>query len=472
MHKARRQASSRVADFLAHPRRALWTLSLPILGGQVIHTFYSIVDMIFVGWVGPDAVTALAFNVPLVFFAMGMTMGLSSGVTAVVAQALGGRDKARADNTAEHAVVLGLAIGAPLVVIGLTWGPQLLSVLGARGDVSVLAWSYFQVICWGMIFSTLSAFFRGILAGEGDTLRPMLIMGMGMVLNIILDPVFIFAFGLGVRGAAYATVISQLIVFSTFVYLIFLRRSTFVQFRLRYFQFKTAILVAIFQIGVPASISFVFMSMGQGIYNKILSSFSQYAVAAYQIAGRVEMIYFMPVIAIATGVVTLAGMFYGAGEYGRLREIVRYAIQWAVVIGLVAVVLIYPSAPVIMQIFKPSDEILAYGVNYLRIIVLIFPFVPIGVISGRVMQGLGKGLPFMVLSFLRVIAIGTPLAAIFTYVFEKPIEWVWFAMISGGLVSMVVGLIWLGASLRQAERRPRPDKVLKEAPEPALKGAA
>lgn len=470
MQKARRQDNSRVAAFLAHPRGALWKLSLPILGAMAIHTLYSVVDMMFVGWVGPDAVTALAFNMPLVFMAYGVTMGLSTGVTAVVAQAIGGRDKARADNTAEHAVVLGLVIGTAFAVVGLVWGPRLLAVLGTRGDVNVLAWSYFQVICWGLIFSVLSAFFRGILAGEGDTMRPMLIMGTGMVLNIILDPVFIFGLDQGVRGAAIATVISQVIVFGIFIYIFFLRRATFVRFQLRYFRFRASILAAVFRIGVPASLSFIFMSLGQAAYNRILSSHSHYAVAAYQIAGRVEMIYFMPVFAIAAGLVTLVGMFFGAGEYGRLREIIRYAIERCVVMGLVAVVLIYPLAPVVMKIFRPSEEILAYGVTYLRIIVIIFPFAPLGIISGRAMQGMGKGLPFMVLSFLRVIAVGTPLAALFTYFLHKPIEWVWFAMISGGLVSMVVGVLWLLSTLRQAERLPRP-AVPPEAPQPAVEVA-
>ena len=470
MHKASRQDQSRVADFLANPRKALWQLSLPILGGMIIHIFYSVVDMMFVGWVGPDAVTALAFNMPLVFMAYGITMGLSTGVTAVVAQAIGGRDKARADNTAEHAVVLGLVVGFPLVAAGLLWGQQLLAVLGAVGDVNTLAWSYLQVICWGMIFSVMSAFFRGILAGEGDTMRPMMLMGGGMVMNIILDPLFIFGLDLGVRGAAFATVVSQVMVCLIFVYLIFIRRSTFVRFRLRYFRFRTAILMGIFKIGLPASLSFVFMSLGQAAYNKILSSYSQYAVAAYQIASRVEMIYIMPIFAIAAGLITLVGMFFGAGEYGRLREIIRYTIQRTVFLGLVAAVLIYATAPAIMQIFRPSEEILTFGVTYLRIIIIIFPFAPIGIISGRVMQGMGKGLPFMVLSFIRVMAVGAPLAAVFTYVLHKPITWVWFAMISGGLVSMVVGVLWLLATLRRAEQLPRPVAPT-ETPAPAVEGA-
>ncbi len=164
-------------------------------------------------------------------------------------------------------------------------------------------------------------------------------------------------------------------------------------------------------------------------------------------------------------------MFFGAGEFDKLRGIIHYAIGRCIIIGLAATILIYSLAPTIMKIFRPSEEILTYGITYLRIIVIIFPFAPIGMISGRVMQGMGKGLPFMVLSFLRVIAVGTPLAAGFTYILHKPIEWVWFAMISGGAVSTVVGVLWLLSSLRRVESLPRKEVEPLQAPEAAVERA-
>ncbi len=121
---------SQLARFLADPPRALWRLSLPILGGMTIHTLYSVVDMVFVGWVGPQAVAALAYNMPLLFFGIGITIGITSGVTAVVAQAIGAEDKSRANNTAEHALALGLVIGLGLALAGLIWGRELLALLG------------------------------------------------------------------------------------------------------------------------------------------------------------------------------------------------------------------------------------------------------------------------------------------------------------------------------------------------------
>ncbi|MEE9162243.1 MAG: MATE family efflux transporter [Candidatus Neomarinimicrobiota bacterium] len=470
MQKSAGTEQSRVAGFLANPRKALWQLSLPILGGMAIHTLYSVADMIFVGWVGAEAVAALAFNMPLIFFAYGTTMGLSSGATAVVAQALGGKDKTRADNTAEHAVFLGIGLGAGLTVMGLLWGSPLLAVLGAKGEIHALAWRYFQVIAMGISFSVLSAFFRGIMAGEGDTIRPMTLMGGGMVLNLVLDPIFIFGLNLGVRGAAIATVVSQFLVFLIFIYLIFLRRTTFVEFRLRHFRYRPAILSGIFRIGLPASLSFVIMALGAAVFNRILSGYSHHAVAAYQIGGRIEMIYLMPIIAISTGAVTLVGMFYGAKEYGHLRAIIRYAIERAILFGLLAAAVIYPLAPQIMMIFKPSPEILEIGVSYLRINALAFPIAPLGMISARVLQGMGRGLPFLVITFLRVLALSAPIAILFTYVLHLPVTYVWFAMVISIAIASTTGVVWLLTVLRQTEQLPQAEPAV-PAPEPAVEGA-
>ena len=454
MTTAHPRGDTRLDEFLANPTKAVWKLSLPVMGGMVIHTLYSVVDMLFVGWVGPDAIAALSFNMPLVFFAFGITMGLSTGVTALIARSIGAKDKNRADNTAEHALVLGLALGIPMTAAGLLWGPQLLELMGAKGDINALAWSYFKIMSMGLLFTVLSAFFRGILVGEGDTIRPMTVMGGGMLVNIILDPIFIFWLDLGVAGAAYATVISQVGVLAIFVYLILHQETTYVQFRWRHFKYTNTIMLAIFRIGLPASLSFVIMATGAAVFNKILSTFSFHAVAAYQIGSRFEMIAFMPVIAIATGCVTLVGMFYGAQEYDKLRIVVKYTLSRAVMIGVSAALIIFPFAPQLVSIFKPSPEILEHAVSYLRINAFAFALMPLGMISGRVMQGLGKGAPMLVITTLRIIAIGAPLAAYFVLVLDKTVIWVWYSMLISMVVGATVGITWLSSTLRNLENLP------------------
>lgn len=443
---------SRLKEFIDNPKKALWKLAVPMMFGMMIQTVYMIVDMIFVGQVSADSLTALAFNMPLLFFGLGITFGLGSGVTAVVAQFIGAEDKKNADNSAEHGIVLGIILGVVFTFAGLRWGESILSVIGVPVEMKYLAWSYFRIIVLGYIFMVLSVFFRSILSGEGDVKTPVIIQGSGTILNIILDPILIFGFGLGVQGAALATVLSQACVALAFVYLLFVKKHAYVTFALRDFSFSMNILKKIFTIGMPASFSMVIMSLGGGTFNRILVSFTSDAVAAFQVGGRVEHAVFVPFISIATGLVTLVGMFFGAKRLDLVRQIIKYGMSRAAVIGVVFALIFFVLAPVIMTAFTDSDNIVQLGTRYLRIIVFSYPFIPIAMISGRVLQGLGFGMPIFIVTFLRVILLSISLASFFVFVLDKSVEWVWIAQLISTLVSALVALLWLRWGLQKVEK--------------------
>jgi len=443
---------SRLKEFIDNPKKALWKLAVPMMFGMMIQTVYMIVDMIFVGQVSADSLTALAFNMPLLFFGLGITFGLGAGVTAVVAQFIGADDKKNADNSAEHGIVLGIILGVVFTFAGLCWGEVVLSAIGVPEKMLPLAWSYFRVIVLGYIFMVLSVFFRSILSGEGDVKTPVIIQGSGTILNIILDPILIFGFGLGVQGAALATVLSQACVALVFVYLLFVKEHAYVTFAMRDFRFSGDILKKIFAIGMPASFSMVLMSLGGGTFNRILVSFESDAVAAFQVGGRVEHAVFVPFISIAAGLVTLVCMFYGAKRLDLVRQIIKYGMSRAVVMGALFALCFFFLAPVIMTAFTDSDNIVQLGTRYMRIIVFSYPFIPIAMISGRVLQGLGFGMPLFVITFLRVILLSVSLASFFVFVLGKSVEWVWIAQLISVLVSASIALLWLRWGLRRVEK--------------------
>jgi Na+-driven multidrug efflux pump len=151
---------SRLEKYLSNPAMGLWKLAIPVMAGMGIQTIYSIVDMIFIGRLSGNAIAAVAFNMPLFFFVLGLTFGLGAGVTASIARFIGAKDKINADNTAEHAVVLGLGVSVVLTIVGLIYGKPILISIGATPDVVDLSWSYLRVICIGLPFMVLSAFFR------------------------------------------------------------------------------------------------------------------------------------------------------------------------------------------------------------------------------------------------------------------------------------------------------------------------
>ncbi len=450
-------SGSRLSSFLDNPKKALWTLAIPIMFGMGIHTLYNIVDMLFIGRLGGDAIAGVAFNMPIFFLMLGLTMGLGSGVTASIARFIGQKNKSGADNSAEHAIAMAACISGIFTLLGLYYGKDILAILGAEGDILLLGWDYLSMIVLGLPFMVFSGFFRSILAGEGDMKFPMMVAGLGTILNIILDPIFIFnledygniGLGMGVKGAALATVVSQLSVFLIFIYMLFIKEHAYITFNLKDFSPSRFILWDIVKVGLPASLSMIIMAIGQGVFNKILIQYSSQTVAAYQVAGRLDMLIFLPIFAIAGGMTTLVGMFYGAKEIRALNQIIRYGILSAFFITLVSSAFVYLFADIFSSWFTKDQEIIDVSVGFLRLLSLIYPLVAIAITSGRVMQGLGKGLPVLIITVIRVLGISAPLAIYFSFILDKPVEWNWYAMMIAAAVSFIIAIYWVRFELNK-----------------------
>ncbi len=448
------KGSKRLELFLENPYKGLWTLAFPVLAGMGIQTLYTIVDMIFIGRLSGNAIAAVAFNMPLFFFVMGLTVGLGSGVTASIARFIGAKDKVNADNSAEHALIIGGIISILLTSIGFIFGKDILLNIGATEDVVDLSWSYLRVICIGLPFMVFSAFFRSILAGEGDTKFPMTVAALGTVLNIILDPIFIFSLNLGVAGAAWATAISQIVVFVIFVYMLFVKEHSYIQFRMKDFTPSLFILRDIIKVGLPASMSMVIMSFGQLIFNKILVNFSTDVVAAYQIGGRIDMVIFLPMMAIAYALTTLVGMFFGAKRFGKLKQIIIYGLSRSFLIAFMTSSIVYFTAPFLVKVFTYNSLIQETAVTYLRLMAMVYPFVAVALPCGRILQGFGLGLPMLVITLIRVLLVATPLSWFFIFVQGRPVEWVWYSMMTSAGVSFIVALIWVSLAIRKYSAQP------------------
>ncbi len=455
----RNNDESRLEEFLDKPERALWTIALPVMAGMAIQTMYSIVDMLFIGRLGGDSITAVAFNMPLYFFVMGITFGVATGLTSSISRAIGAEDKKRADNAAEHGLLIGLFLGVTLTVAGLLLGKDVLSMLGAPDEMLEESWSYLKVTCYGMTFIVFAIVFRSILAGEGDMKFPVMVAAIGTILNIILDPIFIFeledyggiGLGMGVEGAALASVVSQTIVFSIFVYMLFWKEHSYISFDLKNFNFSTSLMKEILWVGIPSSISMIIMSFGQAVFNYILvDGYGPDSVAAYTISGRLDMLLFLPIMGIATGLVTVVGMFTGANRMDKVRSIIVYGISRAFAIVAVASTIVFILAPYIMGLFTDDPLIEEIGVGALRTLCFAYPFVGIAMPCGRIMQGLGRGFPVLVITALRVLLISAPLA----YYFANngyEIVWIWYSIAISIGVSAIVGPIWVWKTIENME---------------------
>ena len=436
------QKESRLKSFLNNPTQALWSMALPIIAGMMVQTLFNVVDIMFIGWLGADEVAAVAFVSPLFFIIIGLTVGLGAGVTASIAQYIGKKDKKNADNCAEHAILLGIAISVLLTILGVYFGRDLLILLGAYDYILDTAHSYLKILTFGIGGVVFSLFFRAILAGEGETKIPMIIGLVGTISNVILDPIFIFLLEYGVDGAAIATVLSQVIMLAMYFIVIFVMKKTFISFNFRHFRYTPNILNMIFKVGIPSSLSMLIISFGQAVLNKILINYGPEEVAAYQIVSRIDMLLFMPCLGIAIALTTIVGMFFGAKEFSKLIWIVKYGISRAVIITIVNVVILYLSAEMILPVFTTNPTVLEVGITYLQIIVLVYPAVAVSVICARICQAFGEGMPLLVVTTIRVLMITAPLALYFEQI-GKPIIWVWYAQVLAIVIATGISFLFL-----------------------------
>ena len=436
------QKESRLDAFIANPYKSMWKMAMPIIAGMMVQTLFNVVDIMFIGWLGADEVTAVAFVSPLFFIIIGLGVGIGTGTTATIAQYIGQKDKENAEKTASQTILIGFLSTIFLTVLGVIYGEGLLSILGADGEILSIAYSYLRILTFGLGLVIFSMFFRAILAGEGETKIPMIIGLIGTVLNLILDPILIFTFDYGVRGAAFATIISQIAMVASYLFIIFVKKSTYISFNIRNLSLDNYIISKIFQIGIPSSLSMLIISFGQVVMNKILVNYSTEAVAAYQIVSRLDMLLFMPILGIAISLTTIVGMFYGAKEYKKLLSVVYYGINRAVIITTISVILFFMLAKNILPIFSSNLMVIDIGVTYLKVIILAYPAVGISVICSRVCQALGQGVPLLITTTTRVLILTAPLSYYFYYI-GKPLEWVWYSQVFAILIAAIISYAWM-----------------------------
>lgn len=446
------QKKTPLKTFLSNPVKSMWSLAIPIMVGMGIQTLYTIIDMIFIGRLGGDAIAAVAFNMPIFFFVMGLSFGLGNGVTASIARFIGAEDKVNADNSAEHALVFAFIISAVLTLLGLLYGKRILIFMGCTKEILPLAWDYLRISCYGISFGIFSGFFRSILAGEGEMKLPMIVAGLGTVLNTILDPIFIFYLDYGVAGAAWATTISQIIVWCIFVYMLFIKNLTYIKFKLKDFSPSSYIVLDIVKVGVPVSMSMIVMALGQLVFNRLLINYSTSAVAAYQIGGRIDMLVFLPIFGIASALTTIIGMFYGANEIDKIKFISWYGIKSSVIITTFCSIFLFMFAPTVISVFTSDTNIQDISIYYLRTISILFPFISIGLTIGRILQGLGTGMPSLIITVIRVIGVAGPLAYYFTFVLNKPVEWIWYSMFISGIFATLISITWINLAFKKLSK--------------------
>ena len=445
--------TDKLEEFIKNPKLSLWKLSIPMMLGMSVQAIYMLIDTAFIGrWVGWQALTGLGVVFPALFIIMGITFGLGSGSTTVIAQSIGEQNKEKADSFAEHTIILGIFLSFIFIIVGLLFGENILSSQGAKSESLNYASDYFFIMIIGTPFMILGIFFRSILSGEGDTILPMKILGFGTILNIVLDPPLIAFYQ--IKGAAAATVISQFVVFIMFAYIMVFKKKNYLTLNFKEFKFNKTHLFQIFKIGIPSALSMLIMSIGLFIYNIILSKTGspESAIAAYATAHRIEHLFFIPIISIATSMITLVGMFYGAKRYDLIHTVLIHCIKYAIIISILFGLFFYFFSNKILPIFINDTDVINIGISYFNIFSFAIPFVTLSMICSRTIQGLGKSYPMFIITCLRVILISCSLGWYFIEVRNMPIEYAWVSILISCISAAIISSIWLIFELKKLKK--------------------
>ena len=412
-----------------------------MIAGMTVNTVYVIVDTAFIGTLGTEALAAATFVAPLVFLTMALTMGIGTAVTALVAQAVGREDAPSADAAAGTAISVGSALGVAFGVLGLLAERWMLERLGAQGVVTDLAVQYFRVFAAVMPLFFVSVVLRSILTGEGDAKTPMVVLAIATFVNLGLDALFIFLFGMGLTGAALATVAAELFSATAFAILLLRREHAFVRLRLEALRPSRATLAALFQLAIPIAASMVVMSVGTMLYNRLLASFGAIAVAAYGAASKVDMIVILPIFGLSGAAVTVVGMFAGAGRPDLVRSTALYTYRWAITLAAVIGGAAFVGSGSILGIFTDDPTAIEIGRTYLGFMIFAYPMMAVGMTTGRILQGLGHGFPALLITTIRVLLVGAPVAYVSVHVFGRSIEGVWTGILTGGACATVTSIL-------------------------------
>ena len=419
-------------------------LSVPMMVSMLVQALYNVVDSIFVSHVSENALTAvsLAFSLQNVMIAVGVGTGV--GVNALLSKSLGEKDQARANQTAENGIFLSLCSYAVFLLIGLTCMKPYFYAQTSDMDIARQGILYLSICCvlsLGLFTQTMG---EKLLAATGRTHLSMISQLVGAVVNIVLDPIFIFGlFGvprMEAAGAAVATVAGQWIGAAAGLTMNLLCNKD-INLTLKGFRPAGSTIKRIYAVGIPSIAMNAIGSVMTFAMNNILIAFSSTAVAVFGVYFKLQSFVFMPIFGINNGMVPIIGYNYGARQPKRITQTIRLAVCFAECIMLCGLILAEVFPHVLLGVFNASPTMLAMGILALRIIAIHFPMAGFNVISSSAFQALGRGTLALLVSVIRQLVVLVPAAWLLSH--TGNVNAVWFAFPIAELVAVTLCAVFM-----------------------------
>lgn len=430
--------------------KVLLKLSVPAIIAMLINAIYNIVDTMFVGMLNnTSAIAAVSIVYPLFMFIGAIGVMFGAGGASYLSRLLGEKKKEEADRALTSTIIIGCIFSLIFTVICIIFLEQFLLMYGATETTMPYAKEYGYTIVAGSIFTIGTAIMSNTIRAEGNSKYSMIATCIGGVINIILDPIFMFKFGMGIKGAAVATVISQIV---SFIFLLryYYSKKSFIRLGINFLKPTVNMFVEILKIGIPIFVTQVLASFALGFMNLGAKPYGDAAVAAMGIVFRVMSIGFYIVFGIGQGFQPVAGYNYGAKNFTRLKEAVKLSIKWSVVSGIVISILFIVFAEGCMLIFTRDREVINIGIKAFRAASLLFPLFGYINTYAVLYQALGKALGAFILSISRQGIFYIPL--IFILPKFIGLEGVIFCQTAAdglAFIETFIMAIWLNKSLKK-----------------------
>lgn len=379
---------------------AITKMAIPAIVGMLVMAIYNVVDTLFVAQLGTQAIGAVSvmFPVFMLLSAIGSLFGM--GGASYISRLLGKKDYLEANKTASTSFFTSLATGIIFAIFGIIFINQILYTFGATPTIMVQAKQYSIVLFAVAPIQVLNMALNNMLRGEGSAKQSMVGMLVGSVLNIILDPIFIFVFDLGIRGAALATALSQIIAFIILIS-VYWKKKSIVRIKLKYFTFKRQIYKEIFVIGMPAFFRQILTSVAMAVLNVAARGYGDYAIAGVGIITRVLMIGYLLFFGFAQGFQPVAGYSYGATDFRRLKDSLKFSVKFAVILSVIIGTIYIVFSARLVSLFTQDKAVFDIAIEGLRYSSYTLPLMAMSVIITMLFQSMGHGFGSLVLSMAR-----------------------------------------------------------------------
>lgn len=429
--------------------KLLLKFSIPAVVGMMVNALYNVVDRIYIGWLGPLPMTGIGLSLPMMILMMAFGMLIGIGAASRISIRLGEGRHEDAERILGNAFTMLILIMGSVMVIGLIFKEPLLYLFGASPATYEYANQYMTVILMGSLFQGIGFGLNNVIRAEGNPKVAMYTMLLGAITNIILDPIFIFVFGLGIRGAAIATILSQLVT-SIWVMRYFLSGKSKLRLRKENLKPNAAIVGSIVAIGMSPFFMQVAASMVTIVSNNALkANGGDIAIGAMTVINSLAMFFLMPIFGINQGAQPIIGFNYGAKEYRRVKEALKYAIAGGTLIATFGFIMTQFFTVTMIKLFNDDPELISVATVGMRTFLVMMPIIGFQIISSNYFQAVGKAPKSMFLGLLRQVLVLIPMLIILPQFFG--LMGVWYAGPTADLIASLVTALFLVIEMRHLD---------------------